>query len=343
MNKSHAYFTGALLAATVIAPHDDVSQAKVPAPIAMLAGVNLSGAEFNGGKSNARLNFDYVYPTEAEISWAASHHMTAVRLPVEWARLQPVLNAPINSTEWRRVIAVVHMARVYHIRVILDLHDYGAWRGLVVGSRALPDSVFADTWSRLATLAGSEPDMILGLMNEPHLQTSSQWEKSAQAALNAIRAANARNLVLVSGSAWDGAHSWTSGGPASNATAMDHLTTPGSGPVAFELHQYFDHDFSGTKPDCLSPADAVRTLQPATAWLEAGHHQGFLGEFATTATPPCLTTLDAVLTYLDVHRDQWIGWTYWTAGGWWGNYMFSVEPSDGKEKPQMSVLSRHLP
>ena len=333
---------GILVITIVIQGSAHVAAADTSARSVLLAGVNMSGAEFKSGKENARPGFDYVYPTNTEISWAASHHMTVIRLPVEWSRLQPALRAAIDPAEWGRVLSVVQIAHSYNIRVILDLHDYGTWRGRVIGSADVPNSVFADTWRRIAILAANQPSMILGLMNEPHLQSAEQWAESTQAALNAIRGTGAENLVLVSGTKWDGAHSWTSGGLASNAAAMDRLSTAG-GPVAFEFHQYFDHDFSGTKPDCLTPADAVRTLEPATAWLEAGRRQGFLGEFAVTGSSACLPTLDAVLTYLNDHRAQWIGWTYWAAGAWWGNYMFSVEPLRGVERPQMSVISRHLP
>ena len=333
---------GILVAAALILRASS-AVADAPDRTARLVGVNMSGAELNAGRQNARANFDYVYPNETEIAWAAAHHMTAIRLPVAWSRLQPVPGAAIDSGEWGRVVAVVRMARARRIRVVLDLHDYGAWRGRVIGSAALPDEVFADTWRRIARLARGEPDLVLGLMNEPHLQSAPQWQRSAQAALDAIRASGARNLVLVSGADWDGAHSWTAGGPASNAAAMDRLAVPAGGPVAFEFHQYFDHDASGTKPDCLTPEGAIRTLEPATDWLASGHRHGFLGEFATSGSPACLLTLDAVLTYLDAHPAQWIGWTYWAAGAWWGNYMFSVEPVHGAEKPQLAVLARHLP
>jgi endoglucanase len=168
-----------------------------------------------------------------------------------------------------------------------------------------------------------------------------RWRVTAEAAIRAIRATRARNLVLVPGANWDGAHSWTEGGAVSNASAMDGLTDP-AGPIAFEFHQYFDSDSSGTHPDCLSPESAVATLEPATAWLERGHRQGFLGEFGVTSTPACLATLDAVLGYLDRHRAAWIGWTYWAAGPWWGSYMFSAEPTGGQDRPQAVVLEHHL-
>ena len=333
---------GAVLASMILVALSAPAETVSAAGAGMLAGVNFAGAEDNPDRPRARLGFDYVYPTEAEIAWAASHGMTAIRLPVEWSRLQPALEAPLDPAEMGRVLAVVRMADAHGIRVVLDLHDYGSWRGLEVGSTALSDRVFADSWRRIAIVARGQPGMVLGLMNEPHTMPAARWEASAQAALDAISATGARNLVLIPGAGWDGAHSWTEGGSGSNAAAMERLLVPQGGHAAFEFHQYFDRDHSGTKPDCLAPAEAVKTLEGATAWLAAGRRQGFLGEFGTAGTTECLATLDAVLSFLDAHQAEWIGWTYWAAGRWWGNYMFSVEPQDGKEKPQMAVLARHL-
>jgi endoglucanase len=42
------------------------------------------------------------------------------------------------------------------------------------------------------------------------------------------------------------------------------------------------------------------------------------------------------------NTDVWLGWTYHTAGPWWGDYPFSIQPEDGIDKPQMQVLSRYL-
>ena len=30
--------------------------------------------------------------------------------------------------------------------------------------------------------------------------------------------------------------------------------------------------------------------------------------------------------------------TYWAGGPWWGDYMFSIEPQNGVDKPQMAIL-----
>ena len=45
----------------------------------MLLGVNLSGGEFN--PSGTRLNWDYTYPTTAEIDYYASKGLSVIRLP----------------------------------------------------------------------------------------------------------------------------------------------------------------------------------------------------------------------------------------------------------------------
>jgi endoglucanase len=268
--------------------------------------------------------------------------MTAIRLPLAWERLQPALFKPLAASELGLLDAVLDEAARDRLSVVLDLHGFGSYRGQDVGSEAVPDSAFADMWRRLALHAHGRPGAVFGLMNEPHTMPPARWRVSAEAALRAIRATGARNLVLVSGANWDGAHSWTAGGAGSNAAAMDGLIDR-TGPVAFEFHQYFDSDASGTHTDCLSPQAAVAALEPATEWLEHGRQQGFLGEFGVTGSPACLATLDAVLGFLDRHRASWIGWTYWAAGPWWGDYMFSAEPTNGQDKPQVAVLERHLP
>ena len=40
------------------------------------------------------------------------------------------------------------------------------------------------------------------------------------------------------------------------------------------------------------------------------------------------------------NSDVWLGWTYWAAGAWWGDYPMSVEPKNGADRGQMIVLKR---
>ena len=50
-----------------------------------------------------------------------------------------------------------------------------------------------------------------------------------------------------------------------------------------------------------------------------------------------------MLGTLDASSDVFVGWTYWAAGPWWGDYPLSVQPNDdGTDKPQFEILARHL-
>jgi len=52
--------------------------------------------------------------------------------------------------------------------------------------------------------------------------------------------------------------------------------------------------------------------------------------------------LEDMLQAMERDRDVWLGFTWWSAGPWWGDYMFSIEPKDGQDKPQMTWLAPHL-
>ncbi|MBW1708218.1 MAG: hypothetical protein JRJ86_24205, partial [Deltaproteobacteria bacterium] len=65
--------------------------------------------------------------------------------------------------------------------------------------------------------------------------------------------------------------------------------------------------------------------------------------FAGGRNDTCYAALDNMLSYIDNHADVWLGWTYWAAGPWWGEYKFTIEPINGEDRPQMVPLSKHLP
>jgi endoglucanase len=316
------------------------------AQAASLLGVNLSGAELGGDKLPGREGTDYIYPDAASLAYFHARGMTAVRLPVLWERLQPHLGGPLSDTELGHVDRFVEQARGAHLRVVLDLHNYGRFQGQLVGSDAVPRSAFAALWGAVARHYRGErggSEVVFGLMNEPHDIDAVAWAADEQAALDAIRQSGAANLVLVSGVDWDGAHNFVSGAGygSSNAEALGRLNDP-AGNYAIEMHQYLDPDYSGTHAGCMDASAARETLLPATAWLRATHNKGFLGEFAASRTPQCEAALNALLDVIDENRDVWIGWTYWAAGPWWGDYMFSVQPKDGHDAPQITVLERHV-
>lgn len=303
------------------------------------AGVNLAGAEFKPKRLPGKAFKDYTFPTGKQLAYFADRGMNVIRLPFLWERLQPDLMAPLDRTQLKYIKSTVKLIKKHKMSVVLDLHNFGRYRGKEVGTEAVPDAAFANVWTQLAEAFANDPDVIFGLMNEPAKIPADRWARSAAAGIVAIRNAGAKNLVLVPGTYYSGAHSWRSTlKGVSNAQGLAGFKDPANN-FAFEAHQYFDDDFSGTSETCRSPTVGAEALKGVTEWLRAQGRKGFLGEFGTSTNSTCLEALRGTLAFMQQNSDVWIGWTYWAAGGWWGNYAFSVEPDrGGGDRPQMPIL-----
>lgn len=318
------------------APVEAAPVAPAPEADGFLLGVNLAGAEF--GADSARYGYDYIYPGDESVDYYASKGMDVIRLPFQWEHLQPAMNGPLDPEELQRIETVVDYANSKGMKVILDVHDYGYGYGNMIGTSDTPNAAFADFWGKLAGEFADNPDVIFGLMNEPHDQSAGQWLESANAAIAAIREAGATQQVLVPGTYWDGAWSWTT---SDNASVIGTGIKDPANNFAFEVHQYLDSNGSGTNPNIASETIGVERLAAATAWAEETGNKLFLGEFGVADDPTSLAALDNMLTYMRAHPDAWQGAAYWAGGPWWGDYMYSVEPTGGVDKPQMDVLEQH--
>lgn len=307
------------------------------------AGVNLAGAEFKSSIRPGTLFKDYTYPGESDYAYYASKGMNVVRLPFLWERLQPQAFGALDTQQLSLLHMAVLRAKAQQLHVVLDVHNYAKYHGKRIGTAETPVAVFADLWSKLAAEFKDDDTVIFGLMNEPNGINANAWADAAQAGLNAIRATGARNLVLVPGTAYSGAHSWNSTGygGTSNGEALLAITDPADR-IAFEAHQYLDADYSGTSGQCRSEQIGAQKLRSFTDWLHRHSKQGFLGEFAGGSDPVCLAALDAMLEHIHANAEVWLGWTYWAGGAWWKqDYPFNVQPDkEGNEKPQMTVLSK---
>lgn len=295
-------------------------------------GVNLAGAEF--GRLDGKFGSAYTYPGAASFDYFKSHGMSLVRLPFKWERLQPTLMQPLNADELSRLDGVVQLARQREMTLLLDVHNYARYRGQLIGTPEVPHAAFADFWRRLAEHYGNEPAIFAyGIMNEPH-GTKGLWPAAAQAAVDAIRSVDMQHTITVCGDGYSGAHSW----PKINGNLLLHDPADN---LLYEAHQYFDRDNSGTykRPydaDGATPDIGVKRLQPFLSWLEQHQVRGFIGEFGVPAYDPrWLVVLDGFLAEMKKHQ---LGGTYWAAGPWWGASPLSVEPIDGRQRPQMEVL-----
>jgi endoglucanase len=305
------------------------------------AGVNLAGAEFGENHLPGIYNQHYTYPTRAEVDYFVSKGMYTFRLPLRWERLQHEIYGNLNSLELGRIKNFISYASSKGAYTILDPHNYARYYGNIIGSVNLPADAFADFWNKLASEFRYDSLVIFGLMNEPHSMPTEQWLAGANAAIAAIRSAGAHNLILVPGNGWSGAHSWTSswyGTP--NSTTMKGVVDSLDN-YAYEVHQYFDSNSSGTSSSCVSATVGADRLKTFTGWLRSNNRKGFLGEFGIAANETCLQALDNMLSYIHENGDVWLGWTYWAAGPWWGDYMFSIEPQGGTDRLQMAVLEKY--
>jgi len=304
-------------------------------------GVSLAGAEFGQNNIPGIYEKDYIYPDQTETDYFKGKGMNTLRVPFLWERLQRTLNADFDATELSRLDAFVTATTAKGVNVVLDPHNYARYNGQVIGS-GVSNAAFADFWSRLATRYKSNSKVIFAIMNEPNTMPTEQWLSAANAAIAAIRAAGASNLILVPGNAWTGGWSWDQNWyGTSNATVMKGVVDSGNN-YAIEVHQYLDSDGSGTATSCVSATIGVERLTAFTAWANANGKRAFLGEFAGGDNSTCKEAVQRMLQYMQDNNNVWMGWTWWAAGPWWADYMYTLEPKAGADRPQMSWLAPYL-
>jgi len=310
-------------------------------------GVNLAGGEFwmpGKPRPGVRPHYgvNYSYPTEAEIEYFAGKGMNIFRYQFLWETLQPAVRTPLEKADLERLKASVRFATSRKLVVLLDPHNYARYyRTNVVGGPNVSAGDFADFWRRVALEFKDDPYVWFGLVNEPHDMPTRQWFGTANECIAAVRRAGARNLILVPGNSWTGAHSWTAGGERSNARNVLEVKDP-LDYWAIEVHQYLDADNSGSHRAVVSPTVGSERLQRFVAWCRQHQKRALLGEFGVPVVPNGQDALQNMLTSMERDRDVWLGWTWWAAGTRWGNYMFNLEPKSGVDRPQMAWLEPHL-
>lgn len=326
------------------------SSRSTPTELNWFTGVNLAGAEFghlDAAKVPGVRDTDYTWPTNAEVDYYAGKGFNCIRLPFLFERIERDQDRGI-------LMGLIDHAASKGIRVILDPHQYGQ---VMVGgvhtvvSNSVARAAFVAFWAQLADDVAAKSNVIFGLMNEPMSPavtngiTPAEWLVPANAAISAIRAQGASQLILVPGSYWTGAHSWVSSG---NAAVMLGVVDP-SNNYAYELHQYMDSDFSGTHSTVVVGSGST-VLAAATSWARTNGKRLFLAETGVAQNSASLIELEAELDFLDGSQDVWIGFTAWAGGPWWYNattavdYMFNLDPIPtlaGPEKPQVTILKTH--
>lgn len=231
-------------------------------------GITVAGGEFAAPSAEPESGFSnrnpgvydrqYHYDGRGTFEYLASRGIGLVRIPFRWERLQPRLGGHLAKTEVRRLSGAVRRAGAAGLKVVLDMHNYGAYyrhrdgRGVrcAIGSRGCRIRRFVDVWRRISRRFGDRRPVIgYGLMNEPvglsptgDLAPEDLWERASKRAVRAIRRRGDRKWILVSGYFWSGVQNWDKFHP--------RPWIPDSFPkVRYEAHHYWDSDNSGDYPD----------------------------------------------------------------------------------------------
>lgn len=320
------------------APQTGDPRAANPLP---LRGIHLAGAEFGTDVPGVE-GRDYTWPTTDEVDHFVARGMTVFRVGFLWERLQPSAHGAFDPAYLERLDALVGYATSRGVHVIVEPHNFARYYGQPVGGSGVDEGVFADLWRRLALVYAGRSSVVFNLVNEPHDLPTEQWVSAANAAIAAIRRVGARNVIHVPGNGYTSALSWASddyGTP--NAIALLDVVDPDDN-VVFEAHQYLDATSGGESTICVSRTIGSERLAPFIRWLRANHKKGFIGELGGANNPTCNAAVEDMLLTIEGAADVLTGWVWWAAGPDWGDYFLSLEPVDGKDRPQMKVLSPHL-
>lgn len=309
--------------------HDSVRLTSAPLNV----GVNLSGAEWNAT----------LFPTRSELVYFAAQGLGNIRLPIKWEFLQPALNGALDTTYLAQIRQVVDQAKALGLEVLIDLHNYGAYNGQLVGTPAVPTSAFVNLWSQLAKVFASDSNVVFDLMNEPQQTSPGAWRDIVNTAIAGIRAAGATQEILVSGIGWDSGSNWVWNGNAAVLGAPGAVVDP-LGKVTFEVHQYLDSGGTGRSDAVASATVGVDRLTAVTDWARTNGYKLYLGETGVGDDTLSLTALDKMMAFVKANEDVWEGVSYWAAGpGWRPDYMYTIEPVAGLlDHPQMAVLEKYV-
>jgi endoglucanase len=319
-----------------------------------LRGVNVAGAEwaYTAGQMPVEgQNYLWVFPED--IDYLASKGVAFVRLLFSWEILQPSLNGDLDVAYETTMSDRTSYATSKDMNVMIEPHGgkytrFARYQGHAVGSAAVPDSAFADLWRRLAELHQGNSKVIFGLMNEPNAMSTTQWFAAAQAAIDAIRATGATNMIMVPGNGFSQPSSWndtwydTAIPKVSNADGWATLLDPLNN-IVVSVHTYFDQNAGGGADDIVGPDIIQQRLQPVVDWARARGLKVHLSEFgANAATPGAETAVANAITYMDANADVVIGWAWWAYGppSWWGGYHFTLCPTSNYtvDDPKMAWL-----
>jgi len=271
------------------------------------------------------------------------------------------LGARFNETYFAEYAdAVNYITITKGAYVLVDPHNYMRYNdpssqpfsGSVIGNTSDPTAAttlqFGEFWFELARRFVGNEKVIFGLNNEPHDMPTQLILLNNQVAIDGIRLAGARQLILAPGNGFTGGHAWTqvTNGNAPSSDFLNKLFDPLKN-TAMDVHEYLDIDFSGGHDVCAQPGPA--NLANLTTWLKENNLKAVISEFGGGDNQNCFDFMNDMLEYL-ADNDEYIGWSIWAAGPFWGTFSpccgadtGSLEPGNLNDLGQPNAFSTVWP
>ncbi|KAK3989891.1 glycoside hydrolase [Cladorrhinum sp. PSN332] len=284
-------------------------------------GVNEAGAEFGQDTYPGVWGTHFTFPDNSAVQTLINQGYNTFRVGFAMERLsQNGLTNAFDAAYLRNLTQSINYITGAGAYAVLDPHNFGRYFGNVITDV----NAFGTWWNNLAKVFVSNPRVVFDTNNEYHTMSQDLVLQLNQAAINGIRAAGATSqYIFVEGNSWSGAWTWNV-----TNTNLVALTDP-ENKIVYQMHQYLDSDGSGTAPACVSTEIGHQRVVGATKWLRDNGKIGILGEFAGGPNSVCQAAVKGLLDHLKANSDVWHGALWWSAGPWWGNYMFSFEPPSG--------------
>jgi endoglucanase len=296
-------------------------------------GVNLCGTEFPS-KS---------VPTTAELEYYRSRGIHTFRLPLRWEFLQPELMGALDWSYISLFKPLVDYAAAHRQKILLDIHNFGRYSEIPIGSGSVPIAAFVDLWTRLATIFSGHAGLEgYDIMNEPHdMPAMTTWPGAAQAAVEAIRNVDMITPIYIEGDGWSNAADWFGGW---HLNSELHIQDPAN-KIIYSAHGYADWNKTGRYTKSFADDGATQQIlierfNVFQHWLQRNGLRGHVGECGVPPDAEWLACFDALLVHLS-QQTKIAQMHYWAGGPAWGDYALSIEPKNGVDRPQMRVLSKY--
>ncbi|KAF2018034.1 glycoside hydrolase family 5 protein [Aaosphaeria arxii CBS 175.79] len=286
-------------------------------------GINESGAEFGEKNFTGVYGKEFIWYDLNTIDQFIGQGMNMFRLNFLMERLTPnKLDAPLDPLYLGNLTQQIKHITDKGAYAMVQPHNYGRFHGEIITDTA----GFKTWWKNVAAQYKDNELVVFDTNNEYHDMDQKLVFDLNQAAIDGVREAGAKKQYITpEGNSWSGAWTWVSSG---NGASLVNLKDP-ENKLIYQMHQYLDTDGSGTHAECVSATIFSERLQAATKWLKDNKKQGVIGEFAGGNNAQCISALKDGLKHLGDNTDVWWGAIWWAAGPWWGDYMYSMEPTSG--------------